>query len=30
MGDRLRQARKAKGLSLRGLAKVLEVSPSLI
>jgi transcriptional regulator with XRE-family HTH domain len=30
MGDRLRQARKARGLSLRGLAEVLGVSPSLI
>jgi transcriptional regulator with XRE-family HTH domain len=30
MGDRLRQARQARGLSLRGLAEVLGVSPSLI
>ena len=30
MGGRLRQARQAKGLSLRGLAEVLGVSPSLI
>jgi transcriptional regulator with XRE-family HTH domain len=30
MGDRLRQARTARGLSLRGLAEVLGVSPSLI
>ena len=30
MGDRLRQARQARGLSLRGLADVLGVSPSLI
>ncbi len=30
MGDRLRQARKARGLSLRGLPDVLGVSPSLI
>lgn len=30
MGDRLRRARQARGLSLRGLAEVLGVSPSLI
>ena len=30
MGDRLRQARQARGMSLRGLAEVLGVSPSLI
>jgi transcriptional regulator with XRE-family HTH domain len=30
MGDRLRQARRARGLSLRGLAQVVGVSPSLI
>jgi len=30
MGDRLRQARQARGLSLRGLAELLGVSPSLI
>lgn len=30
MGDRLRQARAARGLSLRGLAEILGVSPSLI
>jgi transcriptional regulator with XRE-family HTH domain len=30
MGDRLRQARQARGLSLRGLAEVVGVSPSLI
>ena len=30
MGDRLRQARRARGLSLRGLAEVVGVSPSLI
>ena len=30
MGDRLRQARQARGLSLRRLAEVLGVSPSLI
>ena len=30
MGDRLRQARKARGMSLRRLAEVLGVSPSLI
>ena len=30
MGDRLRQARQARGLSLRRLAEVLAVSPSLI
>src|SRR3954454_7928775 len=30
MGDRLRQARAARGPSLRGLAGVLGVSPSLI
>lgn len=30
MGDRLRQARQAHGMSLRGLAAVLGVSPSLI
>ena len=30
MGDRLRRARQARGLSLRGLAQVLGVSPSLI
>lgn len=30
MGDRLRQARTARGLSLRRLAQVLGVSPSLI
>lgn len=30
MGDRLRQARQARGLSLRGLADVVGVSPSLI
>ena len=30
MGDRLRQARTARGLSLRGLAEVVGVSPSLI
>ena len=30
IGDRLRQARKARGLSLRHLASVLGVSPSLI
>jgi len=30
MGGRLRQARQARGLSLRGLAEVLGVSPSLI
>lgn len=30
MGDRLRQARNARGLSLRRLAEVLGVSPSLI
>ncbi len=30
MGDRLRRARQARGLSLRGLADVLGVSPSLI
>jgi transcriptional regulator with XRE-family HTH domain len=30
MGDRLRQARQARGLSLRGLAELLSVSPSLI
>src|SRR5262245_53967770 len=30
MGDRLRQARTARGLSLRQLAEVLGVSPSLI
>jgi transcriptional regulator with XRE-family HTH domain len=30
MGDRLRQARLARGLSLRGLAELLGVSPSLI
>jgi transcriptional regulator with XRE-family HTH domain len=30
MGDRLRQARRTRGLSLRGLAEVLGVSPSLI
>lgn len=30
IGDRLRQARKARGLSLRRLAEVLGVSPSLI
>jgi transcriptional regulator with XRE-family HTH domain len=30
MGDRLRQARQGRGLSLRGLAEVLGVSPSLI
>lgn len=30
MGDRLRQARNARGLSLRGLAEVVGVSPSLI
>ena len=30
MGDRLRQARTARGLSLRRLAEVLGVSPSLI
>jgi transcriptional regulator with XRE-family HTH domain len=30
MGDRLREARQARGLSLRGLAERLGVSPSLI
>jgi transcriptional regulator with XRE-family HTH domain len=30
MGDRLRQARQARGLSLRRLAEILGVSPSLI
>lgn len=30
MGERLRRARQARGLSLRGLAEVLGVSPSLI
>ena len=30
MGDRLREARQARGLSLRGLADRLGVSPSLI
>jgi transcriptional regulator with XRE-family HTH domain len=30
MGDRLRQARQARGMSLRRLAEVLGVSPSLI
>jgi transcriptional regulator with XRE-family HTH domain len=30
MGDRLRRARQARGLSLRGLAEVLGISPSLI
>ena len=30
MGDRLRQARRARGLSLRRLAEVVGVSPSLI
>ena len=30
MGDRLRQARRARGLSLRGLAEVVGVSPRLI
>jgi transcriptional regulator with XRE-family HTH domain len=30
MGDRLRRARQARGLSLRGLADLLGVSPSLI
>jgi transcriptional regulator with XRE-family HTH domain len=30
MGDRLRRARQARGLSLRGLAELLGVSPSLI
>jgi transcriptional regulator with XRE-family HTH domain len=30
MGDRLRQARQGRGLSLRGLAEMLGVSPSLI
>ena len=30
MGDRLRQARQTRGLSLRGLAELVGVSPSLI
>jgi transcriptional regulator with XRE-family HTH domain len=30
MGERLRKARRARGLSLRGLAEVVGVSPSLI